>query len=89
MCFRISFPIPIIEFDISLRCTLSSPGLKMQCGLKFTGISLQPFQDKELNLLLENHIRRGRSSIMGDRYVKSDQNKNYYLLTQTTYTVTH
>ena len=32
-------------------------------------------QDKDLILTLENNIRGGISSVMGDRYVKSDENK--------------
>ena len=51
------------------------PGYTWQCGLKFTGINLQTIQDKDLILTLENNIRGGLSSVMGDRYVKSDNNK--------------
>ena len=47
----------------------------MQCGLKYTGINLQTLQDKDIILLLENNIRGGISTVMGDRYVKSDKNK--------------
>ena len=43
--------------------------------LKYTNIKLQTLQDKDLILLLENNIRGGISSVMGDRYVKSDENK--------------
>ena len=46
----------------------------MQCGLKYTGINLQTLQVKDMILLLENNIRGGISSVMGDRYVKSDEN---------------
>ena len=44
-------------------------------GLKYTNIKLQTLQDKDMILLLENNIRGGISSVMGDRYVKSDENK--------------
>ena len=44
--------------------------------MKHTGINLQTLQDKELILKLEKNIRVGISSVMGDRYVKSDENKN-------------
>ena len=47
----------------------------MGSGLKYTNIKLQTLQDKDLILLLENNIRGGISSVMGDRYVKSDDNK--------------
>ena len=43
--------------------------------MKYTGINLQTLQDKDMILLLENNIRGGISSVMGDRYVKSDENK--------------
>ena len=43
--------------------------------MKYTNIKLQTLQDKDLILLIENNIRGGISSIMGDRYVKSDENK--------------
>ena len=46
-----------------------------QCALKNTEIKLQKLQDKDLVLLLENNIRGGISSIMGNRYVKSHDNK--------------
>ena len=44
-------------------------------GLKYTNIRLQTLQEKDLILLLENNIRGGISSVMGDRYIKSDENK--------------
>ena len=37
--------------------------------------NLKNLQDKNLILLIENNIRGGISSVMGDRYVKSDENK--------------
>ena len=42
---------------------------------KKTGINLHTLQDKDLILTLENNIRGGISSVMGDRYIKSDENK--------------
>ena len=51
------------------------PGYTWQCGLKYTGINLQTLQDKDMILLLENNIRGGISSVTGDRYVKSNENK--------------
>ena len=43
--------------------------------LKYTNIKLQTLQGKDLILLLENNIRGGISSVMGDCYLKSDENK--------------
>ena len=54
---------------------VSLPGYTYQCALKYTNIKLQTLQDKDLILLIENNIRGGISSVMGDRYVKSDENK--------------
>ena len=54
---------------------VSLPGYTWECGLKHTGINLQTLQDKDLIITLENNIRGGKSSVMGDRYVKSDENK--------------
>ena len=44
--------------------------------MKYTDIKLQTLQDKDLILILENNIRCGMNSVMGVRYVKSDENKN-------------
>ena len=54
---------------------MSLPGYTYQCALKYTDIKLQTIQDKDLILLIENQIRGGISSVMGDRYVKSDESK--------------
>ena len=54
---------------------MSIPGYTYQCALKHTDIKLQTLQDKDLILLMENNVRGGISSVMGDRYVKSDENK--------------
>ena len=62
------------EYDINPLYCVSLPGYTWQCGLKYTGINLQKLQDKYMILLLENNIRGGISSIMGNRYVRSDEN---------------
>ena len=67
--------VSVNEFDINPLYCVSLPGYTWQCGLKYTGIYLQTLQDKDMILLLENNIRGGISSVMGDRYVKSDKNK--------------
>ena len=51
------------------------PGFIWQCELKYTGIDLETLQDKDLILLLENNIRGGVSSVMGNRYVKLEEIK--------------
>ena len=62
------------EYGINPLYCVSLPGYTYQCALKYTDIKLQTLQDKDLNLLLENNIRGGISSVMDDRYVKSDEN---------------
>ena len=63
------------EYKINPLYCVSLPGFTYQCALKYTDIKLQTLQDKDLILLIENNIRGGISSVMGDRYVKSDENK--------------
>ena len=43
--------------------------------MNYTGTNLQTIKDKENILLLEKKIRDGIGSVMGDRYVKSDEKK--------------
>ena len=46
--------------------------MEWKAGLKFTDTKLDYIKDKEiLWKLLENNIRGGISSVMGDRYVQS------------------
>ena len=67
--------VSVNDFGINPLYCVSLPGYTWQCGLKYTGINLQTLQDKDMILLLENNIRGGISSVMGDRYVISDENK--------------
>ena len=68
------------EYKINPLYCVSLPGYTYQCALKYTDIKLQTLQDKDLILLIENNIRGGISSVMGDRYVKSDEdNKILYI----------
>ena len=67
--------VSVIEFDINPLYCVSLPGYTWQCGLKYTGINLQTLKDKDMILLIENNIRGGISSVVGDRYIKSDENK--------------
>ena len=67
--------ISVEEYGINPLYCVSLPGYTWQCGMKHTDINLQTPQDKDMILLLENNIRGGISSVMGDRYIKSDKNK--------------
>ena len=55
---------------------MSLSGFTWQCCLKYTGNKLQTFQDQGMILFFESNNRGGTSSVMGDRYVKSDENRN-------------
>ena len=52
----------------------SLPGYRWKAGLKINKIKLDFIKDKELLLLLESNIRGGISSVMGPRYIESDEN---------------
>ena len=67
--------ISVNDYGINPLYCVSLPGYTWQCGLKYTGINLQTLQDKDMILLLEYNIRGGISSVKGDRYVISDENK--------------
>ena len=70
------------EYKINSLYSYSLPGYTWKAGLKLTNIKLDFIKDtaklpsgKELLLLLENNILGGLSSVMGDRHVQSDENK--------------
>ena len=65
--------VSINEFGINPLYCVSLPGCTWQYGLNYTGINLQTLQNKNMILTFENNIRGGISSVMGDRYVKSDE----------------
>ena len=73
LVFEKFIKVSINEFKINPSYCVSLPGYTWQCGLKYTGIKLQTLQDEDMILLLENNIRGGISSVMGDRYIKSDE----------------
>ena len=81
------------EYKINPLYSYSLPGYTWKAGLKLTNIKLDFIKDtaklpsgKELLLLLENNIRGGISSVMGDRHVQSDENKQIlYIDTNTLY----
>ena len=67
--------VSVNEFAIIPLYCVSFPGYTWQCGLKYTGINLQTLQEKDMILLLENNISGGIASVMGYRYIQSDENK--------------
>ena len=67
--------VSVNEFGINPLYCVSLPSYTWQCGMKYTGINLQTLQNKDMIMLSENNIRGGISSVMGDRYIKSNENK--------------
>ena len=67
--------VSVNKFVINPLYCVSLLGYTWQCGLRYTSINLQTLQDKDLISTLENKISGGISSVMEDRYVKSDENK--------------
>ena len=63
------------EYSINPLYCVSLPGYAYESALIYTDNKLQTLQDKDLILFLENSIRGGTSSVMGVRYVISDDNK--------------
>ena len=63
------------EYGIHPLYCESLPGYTYQCASNYTDIKPQTLQDKDMILLKENNIHGGKSSVMGVRYVKSDENK--------------
>ena len=63
------------EYKINPLYSYSLPGYTWKAGLKLTDIKLDFIKDKNLLQLLENNIRGGISSVMGDRHVQFDENK--------------
>ena len=78
--FEKTIKVSINEFDFNSLFCVSLLGNFWKRGLKYTEISIQVYnlnilQDKDMTLLLEKNIRRGISSVMADRNVVSDYNK--------------
>ena len=67
--------VSIKENGINSLYCVSLPGYTCQCALKNTDNNIQTLQGKNLILLLENKIKGGISSVMANRYVKSDGNE--------------
>ena len=63
-----------LEYSIYLLYSYSLSGYTWKAGLKTTKIKLDFIKDTKLLLLLENIIRGGISSVMGPRYIESDEN---------------
>ena len=67
------------EYGINPQYCVSLPGYTWHCRMKYSDIKLQTLQDKDMILFLENFFRGGISSVMGDRFVRSDENIKHYM----------
>ena len=67
--------VSIEEFDINPLYCISPPSYTYQCGVEYTRNKLQTLQDKDMFLLLQNNIRGCICSVLGDKYVKSNEPK--------------
>ena len=67
--------VNVNDIGITPLYCVSLPGYTWQCRSKKTGINLQTLQDNDMILLIENNIPVSISSVMSNRYVKSDVNK--------------
>ena len=54
------------EYGINPLYSFSAPGYTWKAGLKLTNKKLDFIKDKHLLLFLENNMRGGISSVMGD-----------------------
>ena len=63
-----------LEYGINPWYSYSLPGYTWIAGLKLTKIKLDFIKDKQLLLLLDNNIRGGISSVMGPRFIESNEN---------------
>ena len=72
--FENFFEKATLEYSINPLYSYSLPGYTWKAGSKLTNIKLDFIKDKELLLLLENNTRGGISSVLGPRYIKSDEN---------------
>ena len=65
-------------YGINPLYSYSTPSFIWKAGLKMTGVKLDYITDDKLRLLLENNMRGGPSSCMGNRYVKRRDRKTVY-----------
>ena len=65
--------VSINEFDINLLYCVNLPGYTWLCGVEYNDIQLKPLQHREIFLSLENTIRGGIYSVLGERYAVSDE----------------
>ena len=62
-------------YGVNPLYSYGTPSSTWKAGLKMTGVKLVYITDDKLRLLIENNMRGGPSSCMGNRYVKRGERK--------------
>ena len=65
-------------YGINPLYSYSTPSFTWKAGSKMTGVKLDYITDDKLRILLENNMRGGPSSCMGNRHVKRGKRKIVY-----------
>ena len=71
------------DYGINPVYCVSICSYTLHCCLKYTDIKLQILQDKHKILFIEKIIFGCISSVMGDRYIKSDENRKILYIDST------
>ena len=66
------------KYGINPSKSVSLPGYTYQCALKYSDTGIQTLQDKDLILLIESNFGGVIKSVMGNRFIKSDDNKKTF-----------
>ena len=65
-------------YGINPLYSYSTPSFTCNAGMKMTGAKLDYITDVKLTISLENNMKGGPSSCMGNRYVKRGERKIVY-----------
>ena len=78
--FEKCFKVAVKKYGNNLLKSVSLPGYTYQCALKYGDPEIQTLQGKDLILLIESISGGVISSVMGNRFIKSDDNKKFFLI---------
>ena len=70
--------VSINKLGVNPLYCVSPPGYTWQRGLKYSDIILQALQDQDMILIIEHIITGGKSSVMGNKYVKLEDHKKIF-----------
>ena len=83
--FQKFIKVSVNEFGFNPLFCVSLLGYTGHCGLKYTVINLQTLQDKDFFFIIRKNIRGGISSVMGNCYVKLDENSKIIYMDATNF----